>query len=403
MRREFLLKLAYRNLLSHKLRTILTLLGILIGISAIIFLVSFAFGLENLVTGQVAQGDAFKLIDVGTGNSKIVKLNQETIDKVAAVPNVKSAAIVVNAGARAKNQDKTLDVAFYGSSAAYMDWSGQKIRWGESLPDSSDSTKSSNSIVVSQKYLDFLGGGDPAQYLGKKVTFDIMLSKELMKENKSKVLADKEFTIAGVLQDKSNSSAYINYQNLAAEGVANFSQIKVELADRSKVTNTRMQIETLGLKTQYVGDTVNQINQVFSIFKAILGGFGLIALAVAALGMFNTLTISLMERIREIALMKVLGMGKKDIRSIFITEAAMLGIFGGVVGVLAGYLMSLLANGILNRIAINAGGEPANIFYLPAWFVITVILFSLLIGFLTGLYPARRASRINALDVMRYE
>jgi len=402
MNKKFLFKLAYRNLMAHRLRTVLTLLGILIGISAIVFLVSFAFGLENLVTEQVTRGDAFKLIDVGAGNSQVVKLNQETVDRAAGIPNVKTTALIINAGATAKNQDKTLDVAFYGTSAQYMDWSGWKIRWGKPLPESIES-ESSGSIVVSQKYLDFLGGGDPEQYLGKKTTLDITLSKGLMKENKNKVLADREFTIVGVLQDNANAAVNTNYQNLISEGVANFSQMKVELADRSQVTATRQQIENLGLKTQYVGDTVNQIDQVFSIFKIILGGFGLIALAVAALGMFNTLTISLMERIREVALMKVLGMRKKDIRNIFITEAIFLGTFGGLIGILLGYLESLLANSILNQIAISAGGEAVNIFYLPIWFIIVVVLFSLLIGFLTGLYPARRATRINALDVMRYE
>jgi ABC-type antimicrobial peptide transport system permease subunit len=283
-----------------------------------------------------------------------------------------------------------------------MDWSGSKVRWGKPLPDSSDSG-SSSSIVVSQKYLDFLGGGDPTKYIGKKTILDITLSKGLMTDNKNKVLADKEFTIVGVLQDNAGATVNTNYQNLTTEGVTNFSQMKVEISDRSKVTNTRMQIENLGLKTQYVGDTVNQIDQVFSIFKVILGGFGLIALGVAALGMFNTLTISLMERIREVALMKILGMRKRDIHNIFITEAVFLGTFGGIVGILLGYLESLLANSVLNRIAIAAGGEPVNIFYLPIWFIFVVILFALSVGLLTGLYPARRASRVNALDVMRYE
>jgi len=402
MKREFLFKLAFRNLLSHKLRTVLTLLGILIGISAIVFLVSFAFGLENLVTEQVTKGDAFKLIDVGAGNSQVVKLNQETVDQISSFENVKNTALIVNAGGRAKDQDKTLDVGFYGTSAQYMDWSGSKVRWGKPLPDSSDSG-SSSSIVVSQKYLDFLGGGDPTKYIGKKTILDITLSKGLMTDNKNKVLADKEFTIVGVLQDNAGATVNTNYQNLTTEGVTNFSQMKVEISDRSKVTNTRMQIENLGLKTQYVGDTVNQIDQVFSIFKVILGGFGLIALGVAALGMFNTLTISLMERIREVALMKILGMRKRDIHNIFITEAVFLGTFGGIVGILLGYLESLLANSVLNRIAIAAGGEPVNIFYLPIWFIFVVILFALSVGLLTGLYPARRASRVNALDVMRYE
>lgn len=402
MRKAFLFKLSFRNLMAHKLRTILTLLGILIGVSAITFLVSFAFGLENLVTEQVTQGDAFKLVDVGAGNSKIVKINQATLDKISGIGNIKSVEAIINAAGKGKKGDKSIDTSVFGSSSQYMDWAGVKIRWGKPL-NLSDSKNPPRDAVVSQKYLSILGGGDPSQYLGQKITLDIMLSQELMADSKNKVLADQQYTIVGITQDNTNASVYTLTRNLTAAGVVNFSQAKVELVDRSQIPQTRQQIENLGFKTQYVGDTVNQIDQVFSIFKVILGSFGLIALIVAALGMFNTLTISLLERTKEIALMKILGMRKRDIQNLFISEAAMLSTFGGLVGILTGYLLALLANNILNSFAIRAGGSPVNIFYLPLWFVLAVVAFSFAIGLLTGIYPARRATRINALDVMRYE
>jgi putative ABC transport system permease protein len=159
----------------------------------------------------------------------------------------------------------------------------------------------------------------------------------------------------------------------------------------------------MGLKTQYVGDTVEQINQVFNVFRGILSAFGLVVLFVAMLGMFNTLTISLLERIKEIALMKMLGMRRKDINRIFLTESMMLGLFGGVLGLLLGIISGKAANSILNHYAISRGAEAAVVFYSPTRFIIVIVLLSLIIGFLTGLYPARRAMKVKPLDVLRYE
>jgi ABC-type antimicrobial peptide transport system permease subunit len=159
----------------------------------------------------------------------------------------------------------------------------------------------------------------------------------------------------------------------------------------------------MGLKTQYVGDTVSQINQVFGIFRAVLAAFGVITLIVAILGMFNTLTISLLERIKEVALMKMLGMRRKDINSIFLTESVLLGLAGGIFGMLLGVLAGKIVNLILNHYARNMGGEAVTVFYSPVIFIVAIVAVSILVGFLTGIYPARRAVKVKALDVLRYE
>jgi len=400
MDRRFLIRLAFKNLMLHKLRTILTLSGVVIGISAIVFLVAFAFGLERLVTQQVTQGNAFKLIDVGTGNSQVVRLDDESINKIKQIPNVKSVEYIINAGAKAKNADKTADAALYGTSDAYMEWSGQRTRWGSGLKSD---TALVQPAVVNSSYVEFLGGGDGASYVGKEITMDILITRESTADNKSKVLENQKFVIMGVMKDTNGPSAYISSVFLQQNGALRYSQAKAELTDQSKVDETRRQAENLGLKTSYVGDTVNQITQVFNIFKIILGGFGLVALVVASLGMFNTLTISLLERMKEISLMKMLGMRRKDVRDLFITEAVIIGMIGGVTGVFIGFVLQEIINTSLNRYALSAGGDPVSIFYLPIWFIIAMLLFSFCVGILTGIYPSYRASRVNPLDVVRFE
>ena len=124
---------------------------------------------------------------------------------------------------------------------------------------------------------------------------------------------------------------------------------------------------------------------------------------VAALGMFNTLTISLLERIKEIALMKILGMRKVDIRAIFLTESVIIGTVGGFLGIILGVALGSIANSILNHFAKLAGADQASVFYFAPLFIIGMIIFASLVGLSTGLYPARRATKVNALDVLRYE
>lgn len=400
MDRKFLIKFALKNLFIHRSRTIFTIVGVTVGIAAIVFLVAFAFGIEKLVTGEVTIGNAYKLVDVGTGSVQALRLNEETLNQLKTITSVKAIEPTINMGAKAKIQDKATDVTFSGTSDRYIEWSGYSTRWGEGI----DKTKIAQPIVVNSAYTKFLGGQSPEKYIGQKAVFDIIMPKELTGAE-SKKAENVEFQIVGVIQDGDNPSVWAKYVGVLALGVTNFSQLKIESSseERTKIDTMRKQIENLGFKTQYVGDTVAQIEQIFQIFKIILGSFGLIALIVAALGMINTLTISLLERTKEVALLKILGMRKRDISAIFLTEAVSIGIMGGFVGVGAGWLLGQGANSLFNAFAQRSGGEPVSVFLFPIWFVVAIWGFAVVLGLLTGIYPARRASKIQALEVLRNE
>jgi len=354
--------------------------------------------LERLVTNEVTGGDAFKLIDVGTGNSQIVTINQKSIEQIKSFANVSSVEPIINIVAYArKDEASKMDLSFYGTSSSYIEWLGIKTKWGQNNIEA----EKANNIVVNTAYLDFLTVS-PENAVGKKVSFDLIIPEEITGSEKAEVL-NQEYSIVGVIDDNSKPAAYVNYNNLTSLGAQNYSQAKIEVANKDQVGSLRAQIENIGFKTQYVGDTVNQIGEVFGIFKIILAAFGFVALIVAALGMFNTLTISLLERTREIALMKILGMRKKDINRLFLSEAIIFGTVGGVAGIILGSVFGSLANLILNYFAVRAGGDTTSIFYYPFWFMVSMVVFSIVIGVLTGLYPAKRASKLDALDVLRYE
>ena len=396
MDKIFILRFAFRNLKLHRLRTILTLLGVIIGISAIVFLVSFAYGVERLVTQEITGGNAFLLIDVGTGNSQIVTMTDSTVASIKGIKDVKNVYGMVTVGAKSTLDNKTTDVSFYGTDQNYLSQSAINVAKGSNL------SGSGNELLINTSYLDFLNLSQ-SEVIGKELKFDIVIPRALGDTADNTEFKDQTFKIVGVINDVSSPKVYTNYANLRALGVDSFSQIKVEINSKNQAAEIRKAIENLGLKTQYVGDTVTQVSSVFGIFRAVLAAFGLITLIVALLGMFNTLTISLLERIKEVALMKMLGMRKKDINNIFLTESILLGFSGGIFGLVLGILAGKLANAILNHYALSLGGQSVSVFYSPTIFIVIIVAVSLLIGFLTGLYPARRAVKVNSLDVLRYE
>lgn len=401
MDKLFLIEFAFRNLKQHRLRAILTLLGVIIGISAIVFLVSFAFGIQRLVTQEVTSGNAFLLIDVGTGSSQIVTLSDSTGDRLKGFEGVKDVYKMASMGAKAKihqlsGEDKSMDVSFYGTSPQYLDKSGIKVVKGTGLTGQGDD------ILVNTAFLKFWNQSS-TDIIGKEVDFDLIVPKELIGKTENAEITNQSYKAIGIITDDSSPKIYANYDNLRKLGLLNYSQFKVEVSDKNKVPEIRKQIENMGLKTQYVGDTVAQINQVFGIFRTILVAFGFITLIVSILGMFNTLTISLLERIKEIALMKMLGMRKKDINNIFLTESIMLGFTGGIIGIILGVLSGKFINYVLNYYAKSLGGDPVSVFYSPWGFILIIVVISILIGLLTGLYPARRAVKVKSLDVLRYE
>lgn len=152
--------------------------------------------------------------------------------------------------------------------------------------------------------------------------------------------------------------------------------------------------------TRSIADTLAQVNKLFSVMRFLLGSFGMIAFIVALFGMFNTLTVSLLERTREIGVMKTFGTTDADITRLLIVESSLIGISGGIFGILLGVL---LGNG-LNLLSLLVRDDKAtSLFHFPILFLFLVFLLAGVIGMMTGLYPARRAQSISALNALRYE
>ncbi len=149
--------------------------------------------------------------------------------------------------------------------------------------------------------------------------------------------------------------------------------------------------------------TVEQASKIFQGIQATLAVFGGIALVVSAIGMFNTMTVTLLERTKEIGIMRTIGASPKDIKWLFVSESIVVGFLGGLSGIAMGVTLGFVVNIMLNIAASQFGGQSVSLFSFPLGFLLFIAIFSAAVGYLTGIFPARRASQLNPLDAIRYE
>jgi ABC-type lipoprotein release transport system permease subunit len=265
------------------------------------------------------------------------------------------------------------------------------------------SASAKRQAVVNRAMLAVLGINE-SEAIGKKFNTSFVVVGDLLTDPTANIESTlAEYTIAGVIPEENTPFFYVPFMDLRSLGITNFSQVKVVVKDQGALAKTRQQIESMGYVTRSVADTVAQINSLFATARTVLMLLGLVALGVAALGMFNTLTVSLMERTREVGLMKAMGMKSSEVQELFLTESMIMGFFGGILGIVLGWLMGLIISILLSFFAIFKGVGFVNITYIPLLFILVIIFLSLLVGLVTGIYPAKRATKISALDALRYE
>ena len=177
--------------------------------------------------------------------------------------------------------------------------------------------------------------------------------------------------------------------------------VKVDSASEAKAVTA--QIKRLGVGAADAETSINSQLAIFNIVGLVLGGIGGIALLVAAIGVVNTMIMAILERTREIGVMRAVGAKRGTVSRLFTLEAALLGFMGGVVGVGIGYGLTRIADVFINKQLITNGLQARNIITLPIWLILTVVLITTVIGILAGLYPARRAAKLDPVEALHYE
>ena len=189
----------------------------------------------------------------------------------------------------------------------------------------------------------------------------------------------------------------------ARPGKNAYQSLTVRVKSPALVKDVEDAIKPMGFATFSLLDATSNLRQVFAVFDLLMGIFGSLALIVASLGIINTLVMAILERRREIGILKALGAADSEIRKLFFVEAGVMGLIGGLFGVALGWLIGFGMNFATNVYLRRQALPPLTVSSVPWWMVAAAIAFSIAVSLAAGLYPASRAARLNPVEALRYE
>lgn len=394
MRLIDIIRISWKNLASNRMRTMLTVLGISVGIATIIFLISLGFGLQELSVKKISSISSLTALDVTPAQSTVV-INDAAIKDFEKIPNVEKVSPLYSFAGQSSVLSKQADIVAYGVNDDYFSLQGLKTKIGGIFNDSDMPVVASTALA---KALD-MSEDD-------LISKDITITGYFPVENSSEVLSREfKYQVVGIIDDSSSSFVYLplkTMQNVLTSSSV-YNSVKVKVSSTDNLPGVRAAIESKGYKAVSIADTIGQIYQFFKIIQIVLASFGAIALIVASIGMFNTMTIALLERTRDIGIMKSIGVQNSTVRKMFLVESFLISLLGGVVGILLGLLTAYLVNVGINMLAKSVGGESEKLFSTPISAILIIVGFSILVGIATGFYPSKRAGKLNPLDALRYE
>jgi putative ABC transport system permease protein len=440
-----LAELAGRNLREALLRNSLTTIGISVGVASLVAMLSLGVGLQNLASDRLARTGLFDAIFV-TPRSSVAAyrgspeggsaplgppkpLDEQARQQMAALPNVvevypdirfpieihydgKSYATMAAGVAPSARKDGAFDDmkgSFFSGSdrdetILQIDLARQlsdhpdaligkdlTVRYAEREPlppDPTDrgSTPDGFSIVPKEKGLHIVGivETEPAGGIGSLGRGRLLLPLQLAETLRTARTND--------LRDLLRDSPKQTYESLT-----------VRVNDPPRVKAVEDSIKQMGFTAFSLLDASKSLSLVFTVFDLFLGIFGSLALVVASLGIVNTLVMAILERRREIGLLKALGASDRDVRSLFFVEAGVMGSLGGVLGVAIGWLIGHGINFGTN-VYLKGRNLPAiRVTAVPWWMVAAAIAFSIVVSLAAGIYPATRAARLDPVEALRYE
>jgi putative ABC transport system permease protein len=388
-------KLATRMFRTRPMRTWLTILGIGVGISAVVILVGLGYGLQTILLEKIVFGEAMLSLDVVTPPSQIIVIDKKSLEDFKTIANVEDVSPLANFSSSITYGELTGTVMLRAVDPSYFRYAGIKESRGELFSESDNDRVVLSSAVVK------LFGLKPEEVLGKYVSFKVLIQAE---DGKTQELPlNKSYRIKGVIEDETSIFAYIPLSELSKQvQISSYERARVKIASREFLDPAEKEFVGRGFLVNSLSKTVEQANKIFKGIQIMLAIFGGIALIVSAIGMFNTMTVTLLERTKEVGIMRTIGASSMIIEILFLSEAVLMGFFGGLSGVVIGVGGGVSVNVALGFLAKKMGGQAVNLFEFPWAFLAFMIIFSAIMGALTGFFPARRASKLNPLDAIRY-
>jgi putative ABC transport system permease protein len=439
-----LVTLILENLSRRKARVALTAVGVVIGTSAVVILVSLAIGLQRNANQQLygigdltqiqvmpnygmpAEGGPMVMQSGGKGmpgmpeSTKLI--TNDSLTELAALPGVESVIPrdYIQGGVMLTVNRLEGGASFMGVGLSDLSVMGVSAQQGVTTLAKGTAVVGA---LVSQNFYDprwrpGMPSPTPPELMG--ATAKLTLIK--WTSDGTEVRKSIPIKITGVLTESRGEPDYTIYISLDEITAYNewvlgrrinrakdgYNSVIVKVADVGKVLEITDQITALGYQAYTPASFVQGINSFYIVLQVIFGGVGAIALLVAAIGIANTMAMAILERTREIGVMKAIGATNRDVLSIFLGEAAGIGFIGGLGGILvgwsAGQIINVLALAYFAGQSAQTGAPPPAVaVYTPAWLPIFTLIFATVIGLLSGLYPALRAATLIPVNALKYE
>jgi putative ABC transport system permease protein len=455
-------ELALRNLREAILRNTLTTLGVAVGVASLVAMLSLGVGLQELASKRLANSGLFDTVLV-TSRRNLRDFNRPSPEKSASpqtlrsldedarkemerLPNVievypqirfptevryadkpySTVVAGVPASARGNGAYDGIQGSFFSSPSA--DEAILQIEFAKDLSDL-PSTLIGKELVVRyferQPLAPQPASADPPETATGRVA--VTSPENSPSPGFSVIPREKKLRIVGIVETEpaagfagfGNGRLFIPQEVASALRPAQVNDLRdavrasnskpsyASLTVRAKSPSQAEAIETaiknMGFSTFSLLDATSNLRLFFGIFDRLLAIFGSLALTVATIGIVNTLVMAILERRREIGILKALGAADRDVKQLFFVEAGVMGLVGGVFGVGIGWFIGKAVTWGTNLYLHRQNLPPAHVFSVPWWLVLLAILLSILVSLAAGLYPASRAARLNPVEALRYE
>jgi putative ABC transport system permease protein len=456
-----LLDLAVRNLRQSKLRNGLTTVGISVGVASLVAMLSLGVGLQQLATRRLAGSGMFDTVFV-TSKQDFRDFNRDEDRKDQHLEN----APVLDEPARLKMTQLQYvtevepEIRVMGEIVSNgqthfgfvtgLPMSARENEAFDSLQGKFFSRSDAEEVILLKDFAKELEPTNPVSLIGKEVTLRYgerqplaadsdNVGRPTMSEGQnsstdnpspdsygfSVVRKMQALKVVGIIDDepyggmrtvsrgriflpvdlteKLNMAQFTDMRSSLRGGGKNYQTLTVRVKDPAKVSQVQDAIKQMGFRTFSILDATKSLRRFFTVLDLFLGIFGSLALAVATLAIINTLVMAVLERRREIGVMKAIGASDSDVKKLFFAEAGAMGFFGGLLGIALGFAIGKAIN-IGTGIYLRNHQLPAEpVWILPTWLIGAAIAFSIIVSLLAGLYPASRAAKLDPVQTLKYE
>lgn len=419
-----LVTMGFSNLKRRKARTFLTVFGVVIGAASIIVMLSLGIGMNRNFMKNMETMGSLNVIEVSPkyeqeSSSDKTLLDDKAVEKFRNIQNVDAVMPMLSKYVNVKAGRLEAGMSLYGIDLDVMEEFDFKVSDGR-FP-----TKFGNNEII-------FGSSISSQFYDPKSRnrYDSMKEVDLM-ETPLKLFLEMgmnnerergiNLNAVGLLESdfsEKDWSAYMGIETLEKlykdierksenrsrrkEENDKYQSVKVKVNDIDKVAEVTKEIDAMGFRAWALNDMLEGMKKTYAGIQAVLGGIGGVSLFVAAIGITNTMVMSIYERTKEIGIMKVIGAEIKDIKKLFLIEAGMIGFLGGIIGMIVSFAIS----NIINKVALSfmdGGMGIEEISYIPIWLYLAALAFSTLIGIIAGYYPAVKAMKLSVLEAIRTE